>query len=69
MNSPKDFSKTMQANKILSTGEKKIKLRTLSPAETKAELALRVTKIETAIAQLEKAQIVTHDTLQLEFKI
>jgi hypothetical protein len=69
MNSPKESSDKMKTDTPLSCAQKKIKIRTLTPLERKAELALRANRIEAAIAQLENAQIVTQDTLQLEFKI
>jgi hypothetical protein len=47
----------------------KIKVRNLSPQEMEEELRRCVAEIKIAIAQLEKAQIVTQDTLQLEFTI
>jgi hypothetical protein len=68
MNTPNPtLEKVNQTDTLVKNG--KIKIRNLSPQEMEEELRRCVAEIQIAIAQLEKAQIVTQDTLQLEFTI
>ena len=59
----------MNSNDNLFAEREKIQIRDFDPAVAEAELRLRIAEIKAMIARLDEAQLVTQETLQLEFSI
>jgi hypothetical protein len=58
------------SSKMLITKKKKrTSLHKLSKAEIEARLVLRAKEIQDSVLRLEQSQIVTQDTMHLEFKL